>query len=61
MQFEGQAPPGIGPGVPGLSSARRVLADTPARPVTAEFNGEHIVMRVWPARDRHVSVAQFHS
>ena len=60
MRFDGAAPPGIGAGVPGISVARIRLPDVPDRPVIAELNGERIVMRAWPARERHVSFAEFH-
>ena len=30
------------------------------RSVTAEFNGERIVVRTWPAQDNHAVIAEFH-
>ena len=30
------------------------------RPVPAQFNGETIVMRNWPASENRISVAEFH-
>ncbi|MBS0446089.1 MAG: twin-arginine translocation pathway signal [Proteobacteria bacterium] len=41
-------PPGIPTGVPGVSTAKLRL-DAVDRPVVAEFNGERIVARTWPA------------
>jgi pimeloyl-ACP methyl ester carboxylesterase len=53
--FDGQDPaPGISPGVAGVAVSRLKLAAGPMRPVAAEFNGERIVGRNWPAAQNHV-------
>ncbi len=53
--FDGQDPaPGIPPGVAGVAVSRLKLAAGPMRPVAAEFNGERIVGRNWPAAQNHV-------
>ena len=60
MSLDGRPLPGIGPGVPGLSSARLVLPAAASRTVVAEFNGERIAARSWPAAEGRVSVIELH-
>ncbi len=61
MSLDGiSPPPGLSPGVPGLSISRIRLSDSDARSVAAEFNGERIVARSWPAQDNHAVIAEFH-
>jgi hypothetical protein len=49
MAFDGQSPPpGAVPGA-GVASSKIKLRAAQARPVVAEFNGEKVVGRVWPA------------
>ncbi len=60
MSLDDQALPGIGPGVPGLASARLSLPPAPARTVVARFNNERIALRTWPAAQGHVAVAELH-
>jgi triacylglycerol lipase len=48
-------PPGIPPGVAGVSSAKLKLGDSAGRAVVGSFNGERIVGRAWPAADDHVT------
>ena len=58
MVFDGQAPPpGAVPGA-GVASSKLKPASAQARPVVAEFNGERIVGRVWPAAEGHVSLLE---
>jgi hypothetical protein len=53
--LDGKTPPGgIPPGVAGVSAAKLKVLDAPNRAVPAEFNGERIVGRAWPAADNHV-------
>jgi len=47
-------PPGLAPGVAGLSVARLKVTDTVGRAVVGEFNGERLVGRAWPAAEGHV-------
>lgn len=56
--FDGQTPPpGAVPGA-GVSSSKIKPATAQPRPVVAEFNGERITGRVWPAGENHVSVLE---
>ena len=59
--FDGRNPvPGIPPGVAGLSASTIKLPAGPQRPVVAEFNGERIVGRNWPAADNHNVLLELH-
>lgn len=61
MSLDGLSPPpGLAPGIPGVSVSRTRIADDKARAVVAELNGERIVARSWPAADNHVVIAEFH-
>lgn len=58
MAFDGQSPPpGAMPGA-GVSSSRIKLSSGLARPVAAEFNGERVTGRIWPAAQNHVSILE---
>ncbi len=55
IAFDGQNPaPGIPAGVAGVASSKLKLPPGPQRPVAAEFNGERLVGRNWPAGEGHV-------
>lgn len=57
MAFDGQSPPpGAVPGA-GVASSR-IKPASAGRAVTAEFNGERITGRLWPAASQHVSVLE---
>jgi triacylglycerol lipase len=60
MSLDGKALPGIGPGVPGASVAKLKLTDMPMRAIVAEFNGERITVRAWPAAENRVVIADLH-
>lgn len=60
MSFDGAAPPGIPPGVPGVSASTLRLKDAAPRSIAAEFNGERIVVRPWPAKENRIVFAEFH-
>ena len=61
MSLDGtNSPPGLSPGVPGLSTAKLTLSEPSMRSVAAEFNGERIVVRSWPAAENHAVLAEFH-
>ena len=61
MSLDGVSPPpGIPPGVAGLATSTVRLKEPAARSVAAEFNGERIVVRSWPAKENHVVFAEFH-
>jgi hypothetical protein len=60
MSLDGKPPPGLQPGVPGLSSAKLKLQEGGARPVVAIFNDERIVVRSWPLAGDHLTFAEFH-
>ena len=58
MSFDGKnPPPGAVPGA-GVASSKLKLPSPQPRPVVAEFNGERVVGRSWPAADGHVSVLE---
>jgi len=62
--LDGAPAPGIPPGVAGVSTSKLTLADAAPRPVVGDFRSgplaERIVGRVWPARERHVTVLELH-
>lgn len=60
MSLDGAPLPGVPPGVPGVSSATLLLPAGPARTVIAEFNGERIAARTWPAAGNETAVAELH-
>ena len=53
-------PPGVPAGVAGVAESRITLPASPQRAVVAEFNGERIVGRNWPASDNHVVQLELH-
>ncbi len=58
MAFDGQTPPpGAMPGA-GVASSKLKLDSAQARPVVAEFNGERVVGRSWPAAAGQVSLLE---
>lgn len=59
--LDGKVPPGINEGVPGASVGRLTFDATPERTVKAVFNNEEIPARTWPAKDRHLVIAEFHN
>jgi pimeloyl-ACP methyl ester carboxylesterase len=60
MSLDGAALPGVPPGVAGVSSSTIMLPEGPVRTVVAEFNGERIATRSWPARENRVVIAELH-
>ena len=61
ISLDGQSPPpGVPSGVAGVAESRLVLPALPQRAVVAEFNGERIVGRNWPAADNHVVRLELH-
>jgi triacylglycerol lipase len=58
MSFDGQSPPpGALPGA-GVASSKIKPDGAESRPVVAEFNGERIVGRTWPAAQGHVTTLE---
>lgn len=58
MVFDGQSPPpGALPGA-GVASSKIKLASAQGRPVVAEFNGERVTGRPWPAAEGHVTLLE---
>ncbi|MCA3236895.1 MAG: alpha/beta fold hydrolase [Curvibacter sp.] len=56
LRLDGQATlPGVPPVGAGVSSAKLKLPSAAERPVTAEFNGEKLAGRVWPAAQQRVT------
>ncbi len=60
MNLDGATPPGIPPGTAGVSQSRLRLPAGPVRTVVAEFNGERIAVRSWPASENHAVIAELH-
>lgn len=59
VRFDGRTPPpGVPPAGAGVSSSRLRLDSAADRAITAEFNGERLAGRVWPAAAGHVSVLE---
>jgi hypothetical protein len=59
LRFDGQTPPpGLPPAGAGVSSSRLKLGNATDRAITAEFNGEKLAGRVWPAAAGHVTVLE---
>jgi triacylglycerol lipase len=58
MSFDGQSPPpGALPGA-GVASSKIKPTSAASRSVVAEFNGERLVGRVWPAANNEVAVLE---
>ena len=59
LRLDGQAlPPGVPPAGAGVSSSKLKLASATDRAIAAEFNGEKLVGRVWPATQQRVTVLE---
>ena len=59
MRFNGQsALPGVPPQGAGVSSSKIRLASDAPESVTAEFNGERLAGRTWPAEKGEISVLE---
>ncbi len=59
LSFDGQTlPPGVPPAGAGVSSSKLKLANAADRAIAAEFNGEKLVGRVWPAAQQRVTVLE---
>jgi triacylglycerol lipase len=58
MVFDGVSPPpGAVPGA-GVASSKIKPAGTAVRTVAAEFNGERVVGRTWPAAENHLAILE---
>ncbi len=61
ISLDGASPPaGVPSGVGAVSTAKLKVADGPGRAVSAEFNGERIVGRAWPAAENRVVFLELH-
>lgn len=61
FSFDGMSPaPGVPPGVAGVADSRIRLPPGPPRTVVADFNGERIVGRSWPAAENRSVVLELH-
>jgi triacylglycerol lipase len=59
MRFDGKSVlPGVPPTGAGVSSSKINLSQDTPRPISAEFNGEKITGRTWPAADNHLVVLE---
>ena len=56
--IDGKTPDGIPPGVPAKWRLPVSFAAVEDRPVVCEFNQERIVARMWPLKDKHISIAE---
>ena len=56
--IDGKTPEGIPPGVPAKWRLPVSFAAVEDRPVVCEFNQERIVARMWPLKDKHISIAE---
>jgi hypothetical protein len=50
----------VPPGTAGVSESKLLLPPGPVRTVVAEFNGERIAVRSWPAGENHAVFAELH-
>lgn len=60
MSLDGKPLPGVTAGVAGVATAKLVLDEPAVRSVAAEFNGERIVVRSWPAKENRIVFAELH-
>jgi hypothetical protein len=60
MSLDGKEPPGLPPGVPGLSTAKLKLKEAAPRSIVARFNQQRVVARSWPLAENHLVFAEFH-
>ena len=58
MSFDGKALPGVPPTGAGVSSSKINMAQDGVRAIPAEFNGEKITGRTWPAAENRVVVLE---
>lgn len=59
MRLDGQATlPGVPPAGAGVASSKLKLTNATDRAITAEFNGEKLTGRVWPAVQQRVTVLE---
>ncbi|HJQ56615.1 MAG TPA: hydrolase [Vineibacter sp.] len=59
--LDGKVPVGVNEGVPGTSTAKLAVPNSPMRTVMAVFNLEAIPVRTWPVADNRVVIAEFHN
>jgi hypothetical protein len=58
MAFDGKALPGVPPTGAGVSSSKVKVMEDGVRAIPAEFNGEKIVGRTWPASENRSVVLE---
>ncbi|MBV8190700.1 MAG: hydrolase, partial [Alphaproteobacteria bacterium] len=58
FSLDGKVPPGIGDGVPAVSTGKLAF-DAAAKSVLAVLNNETIAVQTWPVKDNHIVVAEF--
>ena len=59
LSFDGQTPPpGVPPAGAGVSSSKIKVNESGLRVIKAEFNGEHLAGRTWPASENRVVVLE---
>ena len=61
MSLDGiSPPPGLAPGVPGVSLSRMQVGDKSLRSAIAQFNAERIAVQTWPMAENRIVQAEFH-
>lgn len=59
LRFDGQTPPpGVPPAGAGVSSSKIKVNESGLRVIKAEFNGEHLAGRTWPASENRAVVLE---
>ena len=58
MLFDGKALPGVAATVAGVSSVKINTSQAGIRPISAQFNGESITGRTWPAANNHLVILE---
>jgi triacylglycerol lipase len=59
LNFDNQKPvPGLPATGAGISTSKLKFTDVPNRPISANFNGETVTGRAWPAADNQISILE---
>ena len=56
--IDGKTPAGIPQGVPAVWRLPASFATAEDRPIVCDFNQERIVAKMWPLKDKHISIAE---
>lgn len=60
LSFDGKTAglPGVPPSFAGVASSKMLITQAGERAIAAEFNGERVTGRTWPAQQNHVAVLE---